>query len=79
MRAKIEKQDDMKVFISYGDTSDQVEYLDIKSTVTSNVIGKQIPPVTVDSLVAPTAKKAESQGVLGVKVVNRNGVGIQDL
>jgi type II secretory pathway pseudopilin PulG len=59
-----------------GEDGTQVEYLHITSTVTSHIVGERIPPVKIDSLVAPSAKKAESQGVLGVKVVDRNGVGL---
>ena len=43
------------------------------TTVTSKVVGTQIPPVTVDSLVAPTTEWAEDHGTLGVKVVDRTG------
>ncbi len=54
----------------------QVEYLQIKTTVTSTVVGSRIPAVTVDSLVAPTTKWAEGHGTLGVKVADRTGTGI---
>ena len=54
----------------------QVEYLQIKTTVTSNVVGTRIPAVTVDSLVAPTTKWVEGHGTLGVKVVDRTGAGV---
>ena len=36
-----------------GSNSTQVQYLHIVTTVTSAVVGKRIPPVTVDSLVSP--------------------------
>jgi prepilin-type N-terminal cleavage/methylation domain-containing protein len=54
-----------------GKDSNQVEYLHIITTVTSTVVGKRTPPVTVDSLVAPTTEWAEDHGTLGVRVVDR--------
>ncbi len=57
----------------------QVEYLQIKTTVTSRVVGSRIPAVTVDSLVAPTTKWAEGHGTLGVKVADRTGTGIANI
>ena len=38
---------------------------------TSKIVGKQMKPVTVDSLVAPTTEWAENHGTLAVKVVDR--------
>jgi type II secretory pathway pseudopilin PulG len=54
-----------------GKDSNQLEYLHIITTVKSTLVGKQIPPVTVDSLVAPTTEWAEDHGTLGVRVVDR--------
>ena len=62
-----------------GSAENQVEYLQIKTTVTSKVVGARIPAVTVDSLVAPTTKWAEGHGTLGVKVADRNGTGIANI
>jgi type II secretory pathway pseudopilin PulG len=62
-----------------GSGENQVEYLQIKTTVTSKVVGERIPAVTVDSLVAPTTKWAEGHGTLGVKVVDRTGTGISGI
>ena len=62
-----------------GSAENQVEYLQIKTTVTSTVVGSRIPAVTVDSLVAPTTKWAEGHGTLGVKVADRNGTGIANI
>jgi type II secretory pathway pseudopilin PulG len=53
------------------DPSGQVEYLHIITTVRSTIVGKQIPPVKVNSLVAPTTEWAEDHGTLGVRVVDR--------
>jgi type II secretory pathway pseudopilin PulG len=52
-------------------SNNSVQYMQIRTTVTSKVVGKNIPPVTVDSLVAPTTEHAENHGALGVKVVDR--------
>ena len=54
-----------------GSSSGQMEYMQIRTTVTSSVVGKQIKPVTVDSLVAPTTEWAENHGTLAVKVLDR--------
>ena len=51
----------------------QVSYVHITSTVTSKVVGTNIAPVKVDSLIPPTQKWAEDHGSLGVKVVDRSG------
>src|SRR4051812_44009684 len=59
-----------------GNASDNNEYIHITSTVTSSIVGRTIAPVKLDSLVAPSVAYANSHGTLGVKVVNRNGVGI---
>jgi type II secretory pathway pseudopilin PulG len=49
-----------------------VEYLHIITTVKSSIVGTQVPPVVVDSLVAPTTEWAEGHGSLGLKVVDRS-------
>jgi type II secretory pathway pseudopilin PulG len=49
-----------------------VEYLHIITTVKSAIVGTQVPPVVVDSLVAPTTEWAEGHGSLGLKVVDRS-------
>jgi type II secretory pathway pseudopilin PulG len=54
-----------------GKDSNQLEYLHIVTTVTSAIVGTRMPPVTVDSLVAPTTEWAEDHGTLGVRVVDR--------
>ena len=56
-----------------GSASTQVQYLHIVTTVTSAVVGKRIPPVSVDSLVSPTTDFAEGHGALGLKIVDRSG------
>ena len=56
-----------------GSASTQVQYLHIVTTVTSAVVGKRIPPVSVDSLVSPTTDFAEGHGALGLKIADRSG------
>ena len=52
-------------------------YLHITTTVTSKIVGKTIKPVKIDSLVPPTRRlEQQAHGTLGVKVVDRNGVGV---
>ncbi|HEX6024353.1 MAG TPA: carboxypeptidase-like regulatory domain-containing protein [Solirubrobacter sp.] len=60
-------------------SENQVEYLQIKTTVTSEIVGARIPAVTIDSLVSPTTKWAEGHGTLGVKVIDRTGAGVQGI
>jgi prepilin-type N-terminal cleavage/methylation domain-containing protein len=63
-----------------GEEGTQVTYVHITSTVTSNVVGRNIKPVVVDSLVPPTQKWAEGHGTLGVKVVDRTATqGVRNL
>jgi type II secretory pathway pseudopilin PulG len=63
-----------------GDEGTQVAYVHITSKVTSSVVGKNIKPVEVDSLVPPTQKWAEGHGTLGVKVVDRTATqGVRNL
>ncbi len=51
--------------------STQADYLKISSTITSNVVGTAIKPVTVSSIVAPPVGAfAANQGTLAVKVVD---------
>jgi type II secretory pathway pseudopilin PulG len=54
--------------------STQSNYLRIRSTVTSNVVGSQTAPVVIDSLVAPPVDTfGPDQGTLAVKLVDRDG------
>ena len=58
-----------------GSATNQVEYMQIRTTVSSKYVnGKRLKPVTVDSLVAPTQEWAEDHGTLAVKVVDRTNV-----
>jgi type II secretory pathway pseudopilin PulG len=60
-----------------GETNQkQAEYLRITSTVTSKIVGSRIPPVKLESLVAPSVKYAQGHGTLAVRVQDRNGVGV---
>jgi type II secretory pathway pseudopilin PulG len=59
-----------------GNSSKNNEYLHITSTVTSSFVGTRVPAVEIDSLAAPSAEYSSTHGILGVKVVNRNGVGV---
>src|SRR5689334_5480065 len=62
-----------------GNTSKNNEYLHITTTVTSTLVGSRTKPVVIDSLVAPSTKYASTHGILGVMVVDRNGVGVADV
>ena len=58
-----------------GSATNQVEYMQIRTTVSSKYVdGKRMKPVTVDSLVAPTQEWVEDHGTLAVKVVDRTNV-----
>ena len=59
-----------------GNSSNNNEYFHITSTVTSNIVGGRMPPVTIDSLVSPSVSYAQARGTLGVKIVDRNGAGL---
>ncbi len=59
-----------------GNSSKNNEYLHITSTVTSTYVGVRVPAVEIDSLAAPSAEYSSTHGILGVKVVNRNAVGV---
>jgi hypothetical protein len=56
-----------------GFSSKQTEYFRITSTVASNVVGKRIPTVKIDSLVAPSVEYSQKNGTLGVKVIDSKG------
>ena len=54
--------------------SRNADYLRIRSTVTSNIVGRQTRPVVLQSLVAPpVGTQTAGQGTLGVQVNDRNG------
>jgi type II secretory pathway pseudopilin PulG len=59
-----------------GNSSKNNEYLHITSTVSSSLVGVRVPAVKIDSLAAPSAEYSSTHGILGVKVVNRNAVGV---
>jgi type II secretory pathway pseudopilin PulG len=59
-----------------GNSSKNNEYLHITTTVTSALVGARTKPVVIDSLVAPSTKYSSTHGILGIKVVDRNGVGV---
>lgn len=67
-------RDDTGGTVSCTNNSKQVDYLRISTTVTTNLVGKQIQPVVMSSLVAPPVGKAN--GTLAVQVNDRNSVGI---
>lgn len=57
-------------------TAGRADYLRLRSTVTSNTVGAQTPPVRIDSLVAPPISTAGgNNGTLAVQVKNRLGLG----
>jgi Tfp pilus assembly protein PilV len=70
-------RDDTGGTVSCTNNSKQVDYLRISTTVKTNLVGKQIQPVVMSSLVAPPVGKAN--GTLAVQVNDRNSVGIPGL
>jgi Tfp pilus assembly protein PilV len=70
-------RDDTGGTVSCTNNSAQVDYLRINTTVKTNLVGSQIQPVTMSSLVAPPVGKAK--GTLAVQVNNRDSVGISGL
>jgi type II secretory pathway pseudopilin PulG len=67
-------RDDTGGTTSCTNNSAQVDYLRISTEVRSNIVGKNIEPVTMASLVAPPVGNAK--GTLGVQVNDRANVGI---
>ncbi len=61
---------------SCGNSSKNNDYMHITSTVTSSIVGQSIKAVRIDSLVAPSVAYSSTHGTLGVKVVDRNGIGV---
>jgi type II secretory pathway pseudopilin PulG len=59
-----------------GNSSKNNEYLHITTTVTSALVGPRVEPVIIDSLVAPSTKYSSTHGILGIKVVDRNGAAV---
>jgi prepilin-type N-terminal cleavage/methylation domain-containing protein len=57
----------------------QSEYLRIVSTVTSNLVGKRIAPVKIESMVAPSIVYGQDHGTLAVRVGDRADVGVPDI
>lgn len=60
-------------------SSSDASYLRVTSTVTSTVVGKNVKPVTVSSLVAPSVQYSATHGSLGIKVVDRNNAGVSGI
>lgn len=63
-------------------TSDggKADYLRLRSKVTSDTVGRNTPPVVLESLVAPPVGSAGgNNGTLAVQVLNRNKVGVTNL
>ncbi|HWK27944.1 MAG TPA: carboxypeptidase regulatory-like domain-containing protein [Solirubrobacter sp.] len=60
-----------------GNSSKNSEYFHVTTTVTSEIVGKNVPPIVIDSLVAPSTEYSSTHGILGVKVVDRNGDPVQ--
>lgn len=56
-----------------GNSSKNNEYFHITTTVESAIVGKNVPPVVIDSLVAPSMEYSSTHGILGVKVIDRDG------
>jgi hypothetical protein len=58
----------------------QANYIRISSTVTSNVVGKDIKPITLRGIVSPpVGSLSTTQGTLAVQVVDRNANPVQGM
>jgi prepilin-type N-terminal cleavage/methylation domain-containing protein len=57
-------------------SSSDASYLRVTSTVTSSIVGTNVQPVKVSSLVAPSIQYSASHGSLGIKIVDRNNAGV---
>ena len=64
---------------SCGNSSANSQYLHITSTVTSAIVGTRVKAVKIDSLVSPSVAYSSTHGTLGVKVVDRNVVGVPNI
>jgi type II secretory pathway pseudopilin PulG len=64
---------------SCGNSSKNNEYLHVTTTVTSAYVGRNVDPVRINSIVAPSLEYSSTHGILGVKVVDRNGVGVPNV
>jgi type II secretory pathway pseudopilin PulG len=74
--------DDANAVPACGTSSQkQSEYLRIVSTVTSNMVGagKRIPPVRIESMVAPSIVYGPDHGTLAVRVGDRNNNGVSGI
>jgi len=60
-------------------SSSDASYLRVTSTVKSAIVGTNIDPVTVSSLVAPSVQYSATHGSLGIKVVDRNNAGVSGI
>ena len=59
-----------------GNSSKNNEYLHITTTRHIGAVGTRTKPVVIDSLVAPSTQVSSTHGILGIKVVDRNAVGV---
>jgi type II secretory pathway pseudopilin PulG len=59
--------------------SKEADYLQITSEVTSAQVGKNVKPVVIRSLVAPTVVYSSTRGSLAVQVNNRDHAGVQNI
>lgn len=58
----------------------RADYIRIKSTVTSNVVGKRVKPVEMTSIVAPRVGSfGANQGTLGVQLKNESGAPVPNM
>ncbi len=57
-------------------SSSDASYLSVTSTITSAIVGTNVDPVKVTSLVAPSVQYSATHGSLGIKVVDRNNAGV---
>jgi prepilin-type N-terminal cleavage/methylation domain-containing protein len=59
--------------VSCANDTTQADYLHITSTVTSPIVGTNVAPVEIDSIVAPNVEYSTTHGSLAVKVVDSAG------
>jgi prepilin-type N-terminal cleavage/methylation domain-containing protein len=59
--------------VSCANDNQDADYLHITSTVTSNIVGKRMKAVRIDSIVAPNIEYSTTHGSLAVKVVSAQG------
>src|SRR3954451_21285039 len=72
--SKIEwARDDTGGTVSCTTDKRDADYLHVTTTVTSNVVGTNVKPVVIDSLIAPNIEYSSTHGTLAVMLTDRGG------